>query len=105
VGWHRGGLDEQHVAARARHRQAGGHAGDRRALGRLLEEALPPEGVAQLVDADLDRGGCLAGRDLRGGLPQQRAELALEVPDARLAGVLGHDSAQHVVANRHLVLA
>jgi hypothetical protein len=38
-------------------------------------------------------------------LPEQRAELALEVPDARLAGVLGHHGAEHVVADRHLVLA
>ncbi len=79
--------------------------GDRRALGRLLEEALAPEGVAQLVQADLDRGRGLAGGDLRRGLPQQRPELALEVPDARLAGVLGHHGAQHLVADLHLVLA
>ena len=46
----------------------------------------------------------LAG-DLRRGLAEQRPEFALEVPDARLAGVLGHDAAQHVVGDRHLVLA
>ena len=57
---HRGCLDEQHVAARAGHGQACRHARDRGALGRLLEEALPPEGVADLVRADLDRSGHLA---------------------------------------------
>src|SRR5829696_2580622 len=78
---------------------------DGRALGRLLEEALAPEGVAQLLDTELDRRGCLAGRDPRRRLAQERPELALEVPHARLAGVLGHDGAQHVVRDLHLVLA
>ena len=40
------GLDEQHVAAGAGDRQAGGHAGHRGAGGRLLEDLLAPERVA-----------------------------------------------------------
>ena len=38
-------------------------------------------------------------------LRRQGPELALEVADARLAGVLGHDRADHAVGDRHLVLA
>ena len=47
----------------------------------------------------------LAGGQLGRRLPEQRAELALEVADARLARVLGHDLREHVVVDRHLVLA
>ena len=39
----RGGLDEEHVAAGAGDREAGSDAGHRSALGRFVEEPLPPE--------------------------------------------------------------
>ena len=52
---HRGGLDEQHVAAGAGDREAGGHARGRRALGRLRREPGPAEVVGQVVDVDADR--------------------------------------------------
>ena len=46
VAIHRGRLDEEHIAAGAGDREAGGDTGDRGALDRLLEEALPAECVA-----------------------------------------------------------
>ena len=52
---HRGGLDEQHVAAGPRDRQSGGHAGNRSADRRLLEVALAPERVADRVKIEHDR--------------------------------------------------
>ena len=94
---HRGRLDEEHVAAGARHRQAGRHARDRRALDRLLEEALAPERLAHGLDVDRHRRLHFAAGEARGRLSQQLAELALEVADARLARVLGDDRAHDVV--------
>ena len=92
-----GGLDEEDVAADRRHGQARGHAGVGSALADLVAEALPPEpGTnAALVDA----GGLpLARGDLRGGLAADRGDLAVEVPDAGLARVLGDDQPERLVA-------
>ena len=90
---HRGGLDEEDVAARAGHGQAGRHPGDRGPLGRLLEELLPAERVADDVQVDRHRRLDLPGGDPRRGLAQHLAELALELADAGLARVLAHDRA------------
>src|SRR5213075_3576515 len=77
----------------------------RRALGRLLVEALAAEAVpdASLVDHDRRLGH--SRRDGRRVLPQQLAELALELADARLARVLADDQLEGDVVDRHLVLA
>ena len=56
-GLHRGGLDEQHVAARARDRQSGGDTGRGGPCGGLLEELLAAERVAHDLQVDL-HGGC-----------------------------------------------
>jgi hypothetical protein len=82
---HLGRLDEQDVAARPGDRQTGGHSGNRCSLGRLLEEALSPEGIADCCLVDRDRRLPGARRDRRGDLPQQFAELALELANAGLA--------------------
>jgi hypothetical protein len=102
---HRGGLDEQHIAADRRVRQPGGHSGHRRALRGLLPEALAAECVADHVQVDGDRRLDLLRGEPRGGLAQDRPELALEIADARLPRVLGHHRAQRLVLDRHLVLA
>src|SRR3954469_16867150 len=99
------GLDEQHVAAGAGHGQAGRDAGDRGARGRLLEDLLAAERVADGVEVDDDRGRGAGRRGARRGRAQQRAELALELAHARLARVLGDDRAQELVGDLHLVLA
>src|SRR5581483_5037836 len=86
-------------------REAGGDAGHGGPLGRLLPEALTAERLAQerLVDHDGRLG--LAGGDPRRRLPQQLPELALELPDARLARVLGDDTLDQLVGDLDLVLA
>src|SRR4051794_10191312 len=99
------GLDEQHVAAGAGPGRAGGAAGARGGGGRLLEDLLAAERVADGVEVDDDRGRGAGRRDARRGLAQQRAELALELAHARLARVLGDDRAQELVGDLHLVLA
>ena len=52
---HRRGLHEQHVAAGSGDGQAGGHAGDGGAGGRLLEDLLTPQRVANQLEVDDDR--------------------------------------------------
>ncbi len=81
-------LDEQDVAARAGHRQAGGDARDRRACRRLLEDLRRPSASTDGVDVDRDRLVRRTRRDLRRRLAQQGAELALQLADAGLARVL-----------------
>ena len=100
---HRGGLDEQHVAAGAGDREPGGDARHGRALRRLLEELLPAERLAHHRHVDGDRRLRRARRDARSRLAQQRAELALELPHAGLAGVVVDDEPQDRVVDRHLV--
>src|SRR4029077_10591600 len=98
-------LDEEHVAARAGHGQAGRDAGHGRTFGRLLPEALPAEGVAQLREVDRNRRLRVAGSDPSGRLAEELAEFALELPDSRLAGLLGDDRLDDVVGDLDLVLA
>ncbi len=52
LAFHRGRLDEQHVAADARHGKAGRYAGNGGPLGCLLEELLPAERVTRQVEID-----------------------------------------------------
>src|SRR6266540_315880 len=102
VAAHDAGLDEQHVAAGAGDRQAGGHARDGRALGRLEEEPLPAEVAADVRGVDHQRSLDLASRQLGRDLAEQPAELALEVSDARLARVVANDRPQGVGGQLHL---
>src|SRR6266702_3266507 len=102
VAAHDAGLDEQHVAAGTGDRQAGGHARDGRALGRLEEEPLPAEVAANVRGVDHQRSLDLAGRQLGRDLAEQPAELALEVSDARLARVVANDRPQGVGGQLHL---
>src|SRR3954451_21926174 len=85
---HRRRLDEEDVAARAGHREAGRDAWHRRALRRLLVEPLAAERLAHELEVDRDRRLELVGDDTSGGFPQQLAELTLELAYAGLARVL-----------------
>src|SRR4051812_18662543 len=92
---HRTRLDEQHVAADRRPRQAGGHAGLARAALGLGDEARLAEQLVHALGGDArSRGGAVALRHSPGDLAAHRADLALEVADARLARVLGDHGAQ-----------
>ncbi len=100
---HRGGLDEQDVAAHAGDGQAGRHARDRRALGRLEEELRPAQPAPHALGVvDHDGRRALAARDRRGDLAQQLAQLPLEVPDPGLTGVVGDDDLQRVLGDGDL---
>src|SRR5262249_57023927 len=78
-------LDEQDAPAGAGDGEPGRDAGDGGALGGLLVEALLAERVSKRRLVDRDRGGELAGRQLRRRLPQRLAELAFALADAGLA--------------------
>ncbi len=102
------GLDVEDVAARARHGQAGGHARDGRPallglLGRLGGVVRPADQRPQVVRADRDGQLALAQFALRGDLPQDAGDRALQIPDARLAGILAREPAQRVLVHRDLV--
>ena len=77
--------------------------GNGRPLCRLAVELLPAEPFPNLVDADRDRRFDRFGGDLRGGLAEERAELALELADARLARVLRDDELDRLVGDGDLV--
>src|SRR5262249_27241086 len=98
-------LDEEDVAPGAGDRETGGDTRHRRALRRLLPEPLPPERVAHERLVDDDRWLRVAGGDARRRLPQPLAELALELANAGLACVLGHDQLDQLVRDLDLVLA
>ena len=106
---HRRTLDEEHVAAGAGDRQAGGDAGHRRPRRRLLLELRPSERLLhrRLIDDDLLR--LVAQGHPRRGLAQHLAQLAFELPDARLARVVADDAAQQRVLDgdvlRHQAVA
>ncbi len=102
------GLDEQHVSARAGHRQARGHAGDGGApLGRVLrglrDVVRPADEGPQVVGADPQGQLLLAELVLRGHLAQQPGDGPLQGAHARLAGVLAGQLAQGVLLQDHLV--
>ena len=105
VAVHPGGLDEEHVAAGTRHGEPGRDAGNGGPLWRLLPEALSAEPVADVLEPDRHRSLGVAGGDPGRGLPQQLAELALELPDPRLTRVLAHDRLDQLVRDLDLVLA
>ena len=101
---HRSRLDEQDVAAHPGDRQAGGHAGHDRPVGRLVEEPTPAQVVRQVVDVDHD-GRLAALGDLGGRLAQHLAELTLGFLDPGLAGVAVNDLAEGGVGDVDLVVA
>ena len=70
----------------------------------LLPELLPARRVAHECQVDRNWRGCVIGGDLRRRLAEQ-PELALELADAGLAGVLGHDGLEHRVVDFDLLLA
>src|SRR5829696_1888983 len=99
---HRARLDEQHVAADRRPRQARGHAGLGGAPLDVGREARPAE---QLAHLGAGRGHlALVGplRDRSRDLAADRADLALESAHAGLAGVLLDDRLQAGVGERDL---
>ena len=94
---HRGGLDEEHVAADGRPGQAVATPGWRRAALGLREEARRPEQLAhaRLGDRRPRRGLPLRRlRDLARDLAAHGADLALEVAHAGLARVVADDRPQ-----------
>ena len=97
-------LDEEHVAADARHGQASGDAGHAGAFRDLIVELGAAEILVDLLDADGDRRGRLARSEPCGGLAQERPERALERADARLARVLAQHLADRVLRDRRLVI-
>ncbi len=87
---HRGGLDEEDVAAGRRPGEAGGDARDLRPLGRLRVELLRPEDVGDgSPGSGSDRRAVLGHLDRDGA--DDAGDLALEVAHARLARVLLDD--------------
>ena len=64
----------------------------------------PSEPPAHVGTVDHDRSRALTRGERRGRLAQQSPELALEVPHAGFPGVVGHDGAQRVVGELHLVV-
>ena len=94
-------LDEQHVAADRRPGQPGRDAGHARAALGLGVVALAAEQLARprLADRALRRA---ALGDLARDLARDRADLALELAHAGLAGVVGDDRAQRGVGDPQL---
>src|SRR5205814_8832702 len=68
------------------------------------EEPLPPESIPDERLVDDERRLELARHDLRRGLAQELAELALELADARLPRVLADDLLQQEVVAVDLLL-
>ena len=85
----RGRLDEEDVAADAGDGEARRHAWHRGARGDLVVELGLAEELAHALGRDRHGRRQLVRRDLRRDLARDLAELALEVADARLAGVVG----------------
>src|SRR5918994_3387007 len=102
---HHAGLDEQDVAAGAGDGQAGRHPRDGGPLGRLAEELLASQVAADVAVVDDQRGAGLTAGDPGGRLAQQLADLALQVPDPGLAGVVADHGAQGALGDDHLVAA
>src|SRR4051794_24769481 len=102
----RAGLDEQHVAADRRPRQARRHAGRGGPPACLGVHARAAEQLAHHVGRHrrlgrLERAvGRLRLGDLAGDLAADRPDLALQRAHARLARVVGDDAAQRLVADR-----
>ena len=97
---HLRGLDEQDVPADRRPREPSGDAGDRGPLGDFVEEPALAEVLVEVGRADPDRLVLLVGlaaRDEQGHVAGELAELAAELADAGLAGVVGHDLADRDV--------
>ena len=98
-----GRLDEQHVAAGRRPRQAGRDSRLAGAPPRLREHAPPPEHRARLRRRDGHVALRLALGELERHLAADRAQLALQIPHAGLARVLGDHDVDHLVLDRDLV--
>ncbi len=101
------GFHVQHVATRAGDREAGDHARYGRApLGRVLRRlrgvVRAPDQRAQFVHAHRERQVALAQFALGRDLPQQPPDGPLQVPYARLAGVLAGQLVQRLVRERDL---
>ena len=91
-GGHHGDLHEQDVPTSRRPGQAGRDTRTGGPLGHLVEEPWPTEVLRQAVGADPDRLVLALGQPT-GYLSGHGRDLALEAPDASLAGVPPHDSA------------
>src|SRR5215211_6325733 len=100
---HHAGLDEQHVAAGAGDGQAGRDPGHGGPLGCLEEELLTAQVAAHVAVVDDQWGGGLAAGDPGRRLAQQLADLALQVPDPGLAGVVADHGPQGGLGDDHLV--
>ena len=100
---HGGGLDEEDFSADARHGQPGSNAGHLSPFGDLRMELRTPQVVANVLTVDLNGGGQLSALDTGCGLAKQAPQLALEVADAGLTGVVDDDPAQRLIADGHLV--
>src|SRR5947207_6325400 len=99
VALHPRGLDEQDVAAGSGHGEAGRDARYGRPLRCLEEELLPAEVLAHVACIHGEWRGDLGGRARRRGLTKDLAQLALEVPDARLARVVADDRPEGLVGH------
>ncbi len=101
------GLHVEHIAAGAGDREAGDHTGHGgaphgRVLRRLGGVVRPPDQRAQLLRTDRERQLLLPQFVLCGHLAQQPDDRALQIPYARLAGVLARQLAQCVVLQSDL---
>ncbi len=98
---HGGGLHEEDVAAGGGPGQAGGHPGHRRAQPHLGGDALRTQYLGHVVLGDDDLLGLALG-DLARAPAAERAQLALQVAQARLAGVALDDLADGRVGDGKL---
>ena len=98
---HRGGLDEEHVAAGSGDRESGRHAGYRRALRRLRGEPGPTQVLLEVGDRDTHLVRRLGQRHRH--LAQDAGQSALQLTYPRLPGVFGGDQTDRLVGHGDLV--
>src|SRR6185503_10008205 len=96
------GLDEEHLAAERRPREPGGDARLLRLQPRLREVAALAQQLARLGLGHRDLALRLALGEVPRHLAADRAELALEVADPRLARVLDDHDVDRVVLDLDL---
>src|SRR5690606_36400149 len=99
---HARGLDEQDRAAERRPGEACGDAGDRRALRDLTVELRLSEVLDEVAVVDRHRALVLAARDLEGCSPAELLDLAVELPNAGLSGVVADDAMERRVRDGEL---
>ena len=95
-------LDEEDLAAGRGPGQPGGDAGHAGPIGQLAEEPRRPEQLGDIGRLDRRRRFLALGA-AAGDLAADRRDLALEVAQARLAGVVGDDLADRRIRDRQVL--